>query len=117
MEDKNKEIQSIEVKIARLDEKVSFVLTELKEIRDGTFSDIASLKRDKADRKELESLQKLVNDDIETRMERLEGRNNWYGGALAVIALCGLLIGYIYFIQQEAQDKQIDLITANQQLK
>jgi len=53
--------------------------SDLKELRDGTYNDIASLKRDKADNKEVERLQGLINDiqkkvnnDIEIRVRAVE---------------------------------------------
>ena len=67
-----KENESLEIKIARLDEKVGFVLQEIKDLREGIFNDVEMLKRDKADRRDVEVLQKKINDDMETRMRLLE---------------------------------------------
>ena len=49
----NDKFNKLEVAFARLDEKVGFVLTEVKNLRDGTYNDIAMLKKDKADRAEV----------------------------------------------------------------
>jgi len=45
---------------------------EIKEIKSGTALDIANLKKDKADRKDIDFVQKKLNDDIEIRVRKLE---------------------------------------------
>jgi hypothetical protein len=46
--------------------------TDVKDIRDNTSADIAMLKKDKADRAEVDSLQKKLDDNIESRMRKVE---------------------------------------------
>jgi hypothetical protein len=65
---------SIETKIGRLDEKVGFVITEIKYLRDGVFTDIADLKQNKADNKEVERIQSLVNEVQHKLNNNIEGR-------------------------------------------
>jgi len=72
--------ESLEIKWARLDEKMDFVLQEIKSMRDGTYADIQDLKKSKADNKEVERIQGIVNEiqhklnnNIENRVSILEG--------------------------------------------
>ena len=72
--------ESLEIKWARLDEKMDFVLQEIKSMRDGTYADIQDLKKSKADNKEVERIQGIVNEiqhklnnNIESRVSILEG--------------------------------------------
>jgi hypothetical protein len=48
------------------------VRSDIKDLKEGTTARIQTLERDKADRKEVEELQKHVNDNIETRVRNLE---------------------------------------------
>ena len=45
---------------------------DVKDIRNNTAMDIAMLKKDKADRAEVYFIQKKLDDDIETRMRKVE---------------------------------------------
>lgn len=93
--------ENIEVKIGRLDEKVSFVLQELKDLKDGTYNDIALLKKDKVDRIEYDLLQRKVNEDVESRVRVLETYKSTYltmtiiyagiGGTMIALILYHLL--------------------------
>ena len=52
--------------------QMALVLDEIKSLKDVTLSRIISLEKDKADRTEVQVIQKKVNEDIEDRMRVLE---------------------------------------------
>ncbi len=60
----------------RLDEKVEIgfktIQGDIKDLKDGTTKRIDDLEKDKADRHEMEMLQKKVNEDIEVRVREIE---------------------------------------------
>jgi len=78
--------------LIRLDQKVTDLQAAVKELGSGTVSKIASLERDKADRKEVEELQKKVNHDIEVRVEGLE---KWRASTLVYLAIYGVVGGFL----------------------
>lgn len=97
--------------IIRVDQKVSDLQKIVSEIRDGTVADIAALQKDKADKDVVESIQKKLNDNIETRVHSLEitkadFREKVSGLRTYMIFLSGvgiLLIGIIIFILTNGQ--------------
>lgn len=56
----------------RIDTRLEDVIARLNDLQTGTYAKIEMLVRDKADRKDVEILQKIVNTDIEERMRKLE---------------------------------------------
>lgn len=58
--------------LIRVDSRLSDLITTVNDIRDGTSVRIASLEKEKADRKELQIIQDKVNNDIEKRVTSLE---------------------------------------------
>lgn len=84
--------------LIRLDQKVGDLQNAVKELNDGTFSKIAGLEKDKADRRELEVLQVKINTDIETRVRVLENSNSRYLILTAIYSAIGAtMIGLIIF--------------------
>jgi hypothetical protein len=82
--------ESIDIKMARMDEKIGFVLTELKSLKDGTYTDIADLKKNKADNKEIDRLQGIINEvqnkingDILVKVSSLESTRQDFRDKLA----------------------------------
>lgn len=77
--------------LIRVDQKVDGLIDTIDKLQNGTVSDINSLKRDKADRKDVEILQQIINTDIEKRLRSVEGRiayiYAWSAGAAAIVAL------------------------------
>ena len=58
--------------VIRMDTRLEDLISSVKELQNGTYSKIEILFRDKAERKDVEVLQKIVNDDMEKRMRCLE---------------------------------------------
>jgi hypothetical protein len=54
------------------------VRNDIKDLKDGTSSRIECLEKEKADRHEVEALQRHVNDNIEKRVMNIENRNSNY---------------------------------------
>lgn len=91
--------------------KLDYLTAEVKNMRDGTVAKIASLERDKADRKEVEMIQRHLNDNVESRLRCIEQKHaeddgKSEGSSLswgAVVTIVGLVIGvltllaYIHF--------------------
>ena len=55
--------------------KLDYLTAEVKNMREGTVAKIALLERDKADRKEVEMIQKHLNDNVESRLRRIEQKH------------------------------------------
>ena len=89
----SKEEESLDVKFARLDEKLNFVLSEIKSIKDGTVLRIESLEKIKADRIELDKLQKVLDEDIEKRVQAVENQTS---NTKTIYWLYGIAIGALY---------------------
>jgi hypothetical protein len=75
--------------LIRLDQKVSDISIAVRELKDGTFSKIAALEKDKADKNEVERLQRKVNDDIEKRVVLLETRVAKYFLTITIYSAIG----------------------------
>jgi hypothetical protein len=58
--------------LIRLSSQMEMVLDEIKLLKDTTTNRITCLEKDKADRIELQVIQKKVNEDMETRMRDIE---------------------------------------------
>lgn len=76
------------------------VRSDIKELKDGTTQRIQSLENDKANRIDLEELQKTVNEHIEIRVRKLESKTDNYFltitlYSLAVIGMIGLIVYHI----------------------
>ncbi|MFA5014822.1 MAG: hypothetical protein WC549_04715 [Actinomycetota bacterium] len=86
--------------LIRLDEKVGDIQVSIKTLQDGTFSKIAMLEKDKADRREVEELQKIVNEHMEVRVRNLENKTSKYFITLTLysIAVATMISLIIYHI-------------------
>jgi hypothetical protein len=77
--------------------------TDIKDLKDNTTNRIDSLEKEKADRKELDELQKKVNLDIEKRVAKLEIQASRYLTMMSIyisgVALLTTLILYHIFYQ------------------
>ena len=58
--------------------EMAAVRVDIKELKDNMGVRINLLERDKADRREVEALQGKVNDDVDVRVEKLEGSRDRY---------------------------------------
>jgi hypothetical protein len=76
--------------LIRVDQKVGDLQISVKEISDGTISKITALEKNKADRDEVDRLQKIIDDNIEIRIKKLEGWKNWVMG---IGLICGIVLG------------------------
>ena len=63
--------------LIRLDQKVGDLQCSVKDLTDGTVAKIIVLEKDKADRVELDALQKKLDDNVEVRLRVLEGKIIW----------------------------------------
>jgi hypothetical protein len=82
--------------LIRLDEGIKSIRTDIKDLKDGTTKRIECLEKEKADRHELEELQKRVNNDIEVRVRKLESSKIIYYTMTAIYAGIGsVMIGLI----------------------
>jgi hypothetical protein len=72
LEEAQKESFSDHDLLVKLNTQMSMVLDEIKLLKDVTTNRITCLEKDKADRVELQVIQKKVNEDIENRMRDLE---------------------------------------------
>jgi hypothetical protein len=93
--------ESLEVKIARLDEKIEFVRQDIRDLKLGMASRVDTLERDKADRVPVEQLQDKVNKDIEIRVRLLETRTSTYLITITlysagVVGMIGLMLYHIF---------------------
>ena len=71
------------------------VRNDLKDIKEGTSKDIADLKKDKADRVEVDKLQKVIDEDIEKRMQAVENSQvKIYAWASCIAFIISLGIAY-----------------------
>jgi hypothetical protein len=61
--------------LVRLSTQMAMVLDEIKLLKDTTTNRITCLEKDKADRVEVQIIQKKLNEDMETRMRYLEKGN------------------------------------------
>lgn len=86
--------------LIRLDQKVSDLQQAVKDLNDGTVSKIAMLEKDKANRKEIEELQRLVNDNIEIRIRKLENKTANYAITFTLysIAVAFMIVLIIYHL-------------------
>jgi transposase len=86
--------------LVKLDQKVNDLKDAVKELQSGTYSRISALEKDKADRVELEFLQKRINDDIEVRVRKLESKTANYKITLMLysIAVGGMIALICYHI-------------------
>ena len=64
--------ENLIIKIAKVETKVDFIIGEIQKLQDGTYSKIEMLMREKADRKDLDAVQKKLDDNIEKRMRMVE---------------------------------------------
>lgn len=62
------------------------IRADIKELKDGTAKRIDDLEKEKADKKELQTVQDKLNEDIETRIRVLENWRMYSLGATAVIS-------------------------------
>jgi hypothetical protein len=76
--------------LVRLDQKVNDLKNSLQELASGTFQKIAILEKDKADRADLDLLQKKVNDDVEVRLRKVEDKTAKY---LITMTLYSVAVG------------------------
>ena len=78
--------------------KLDDLTRQMRELRDGTVVRISALEKDKADRTEVQALQKRVNEDIETRVRDLEndaaGITTGWRIAFSILTLVVAVIGY-----------------------
>jgi hypothetical protein len=66
------------------------VRRDIKELNDGTASRIKSLEADKADRRDLETIQKKVNEDMENRVRELEKAKGFYLTSMVIYTAVGV---------------------------
>jgi len=80
--------------------EVANIRNDIRELKDNTTSRVIQLERDKADRKEVEELQKKVNEDIDIRVRTLESSKGLYFntmiiGSTIMAAMTTLIIYHI----------------------
>ena len=81
-----------------LDQKVSDLQIAVKNLSDGSVSKISLLEKDKADRKDVENIQKKINDDIETRIRALENsKSNYLVMSIIYAGIGATMIGLIFW--------------------
>jgi len=74
------------------------VRNDIKELKDGTATRIQALEKDKADRRVVEELQKVVNEELEVRVRGLEGSKGNYFTAMLIYTAVGItMIGLIIY--------------------
>lgn len=74
------------------------IRSDIKELKEGTTQRIQILERDKADRQEVEFLQKKLNEDIENRIRKLEEYRSRYFIMMSLYtAAVGIMIGLMLF--------------------
>lgn len=72
------------------------VRKDIRELNDGTSGRIKALENDKADRKDIESIQTKLNTDVETRLRALEAAKSLYLTSMVIYtAVGGTMIGLI----------------------
>ena len=72
------------------------VRDDIKELKSGTSTRIDTLETDKADRKEIDALQSVINNEIKKRLEEVEQDVNLNGNLFkAVLALGALILGLL----------------------
>ena len=81
--------------------EVANIRADIKELKDGTTSRIETLEKDKADRVEVQALEKKVNDDIEVRVRTLENAKSIYYTMVGIYtavgsAMIGLILWHIF---------------------
>jgi hypothetical protein len=78
--------------------EVQNIRNDIKELKDGVATRIASLETDKADRKVVEELQGKVNHDLEVRVRVLEGaKSNYYTMSVIYAGIGATMIGLILY--------------------
>ena len=74
------------------------VRKDIKDLNDGTASRIKTLESDKVDRKDLDIIQKKVNEDHEVRIRALESSKTFYATSIIIYTAVGVsMIGIILF--------------------
>jgi hypothetical protein len=74
------------------------VRNDIKELKDGTAMRIQALEKDKADRHVVEQLQKVVNEEQEIRLRKLEESKGTYFTAMLIYTAVGVtMIGLIIY--------------------
>jgi hypothetical protein len=84
--------ESIEVKMARLEEKVNFIIKRFDDLDSKTLTRIESLESSKVDRKEFESLQQTINNSVVSDVEKLK---LWRSGIIVGIIIIGAITGWL----------------------
>lgn len=93
-------------------EQMTAVRDDIKEIKDGTARRIQVLETEKADRKDIEAIQKRLNEDHEVRLKSIESKQSiyaetirtqrnylrWYTGVVVAIGtvISGLITYHIF---------------------
>lgn len=77
------------------------VRNDIKELKDGTAMRIQTLEKDKADRYVVEQLQKVVNEDQELRIRKLEDSRSTYFTSMIIynavgVVMIGLIIWHLF---------------------
>ena len=91
--------------LIRVDQKVDSLTATIQDIKDGTLSRLNALEKEKADRSEIQEmqtkindLQKHINENVETRTQKLERMSDKYLITLALYTLAvGSMIGLIIY--------------------
>jgi hypothetical protein len=98
MELKNRHNQNDHDLLIELRTEVQNIRNDIKELKDGVASRIATLESDKADRKSVEELQVKVNTDIETRVRLLENsKSNYYTMTIIYAGIGATMMGLIIY--------------------
>lgn len=94
----SEETQSDHDRLIRIDQKVSDLVTKVDEIKNNNIARINALEKDKADRAEVQELQKKVNEDIEKRVLFLEKKVSNYFITITIYSAIGAaMVGLIIY--------------------
>lgn len=85
-----------------VNEKFADLKSDIRDLRDGVSTRVTNLEKTKADRVDIDAVQKKLDDDVEVRLRTVEDfQNNWIGKTSVLIFIISMIVsGVVLYIGQ-----------------